>query len=133
MTSIKFRYGKCFILMCLGVVLGSKTNAQTIEIDSKIKSLIKMSNDINEQNKSMSGFRIQIFSGSKRDKATELKTTFEQLFGSIPVYLIYQQPNFKVRAGDFKTRIEAASLLEKIKSDFDIAFIVKDEVSLPKE
>lgn len=80
----------------------------------------------------MPGYRIQIYFGSTRNKAQEIKTTFEQQFPTINSYLIYDAPNFKVRVGDFQTRWQALPVLEELRSSFDIAFIVKDEIPLIK-
>ncbi|HQU99577.1 MAG: SPOR domain-containing protein [Bacteroidia bacterium] len=121
------------ILLLNLLLITHNTLAQEVVIDSKLQSLLKKSIEVNELNKSMTGYRIQIYSGAKRDKAVEMKTGFEQMDNLNKAYLLYQQPNFKVRVGDFKTRIEAASALEKIKGTFEIAFIVRDDVSLPQD
>ena len=57
------------------------------------------------------------------DEAASFRTT--------RIGMIYQQPNFKVRTGDFRSRIEAAGFLHKINPHFTNAFIVPDEVKLP--
>lgn len=79
----------------------------------------------------MSGYRIQLYFGNDRNKAQEMRSEFLQLYPEVPAYLIYQQPNFKVRAGDFRTRLEAAGFLRKINLHYANAFIVPDEVKLP--
>ena len=80
----------------------------------------------------MPGFRVQVYYGSQRSKATETRTDVLKKFSSVPAYIIYQQPNFKLRLGDFKTRIEAMKLLDEVRHDYPQAFIVKDEVKLPE-
>ena len=79
----------------------------------------------------MTGFRIQIYFGSERAKATEIRADFMKNFPEIASYLIYQQPYFKIRVGDFKTRIEASGFLKKLDDHYTTAFIVPDEVKLP--
>lgn len=78
------------------------------------------------------GYRIQLYFGSERSKATEIKTDFSNNFSNTPAYLIYQQPNFKIRVGDFKTRMEAFAFLESIKEFYTTSFIVPDDIKLPK-
>ena len=78
------------------------------------------------------GYRIQLYFGSERTKAAEIKTDFSNNFSNTPAYLIYQQPNFKIRVGDFKTRMEAFAFLESIKEFYTTSFIVPDEIKLPK-
>ena len=80
----------------------------------------------------MPGYRIQIYFGQNRTKANEVKTDFLQLFPKTGAYLVYQQPNFKIRVGDFRSRLEASKFLKDIQSLYAAAFIVKDEVKLPE-
>ena len=80
----------------------------------------------------MAGFRVQVYNGNQRAKATELRTEVLQKFPHTSAYIIYQQPNFKLRLGDFKTRIEAMKLLDAVRHDYAQAFIVKDDVKLPE-
>lgn len=80
---------------------------------------------------SMPGYRVQIYFGNDRTKAQELRSEFLQLFPSVPAYLVYHQPNFKVRVGDFRTRLEAIGFLNKISGSYQSAFIVPDDVKLP--
>lgn len=79
----------------------------------------------------MPGYRVQVYFGNERSKAMELRTELIRLFPEQGAYLLFQQPNFKVRAGDFRTRLEAAGFLEKVSVYFKGAFIVPDEVRLP--
>jgi hypothetical protein len=100
--------------------------------DSLSFELIDRHKKVNASNLTMAGFRIQIYFGSERAKAQELKSEFTNDHPLIPAYLIYQQPYFKVRVGDFKSRLEAVGFLRKIESDFTTTFIVPDEVKLPE-
>lgn len=81
---------------------------------------------------SSSGFRVQIFSGSSRTDAYSAQSKFLQKYPDLRTYIIYQQPNFKVRAGDFRTRMEAAKLLEELRPMFPGMFIVAEKINPPK-
>ena len=100
--------------------------------DSLIHQLVNRHIAINQAKRSMPGYRIQIYFGQNRTKANEVKTDFLQLFPKTGAYLVYQQPNFKIRVGDFSTRLEALKFLKEIQSLYAAAFIVKDEVKLPE-
>jgi len=54
------------------------------------------------------------------------------LYPSYATYLDYQAPNFKVRVGDFKKRMDAEELLLEIRKAFPAAYIVPDEVELDR-
>ncbi len=100
--------------------------------DSLVKVLMNRHIAINQAKKTMSGYRVQIFFGPQRVKATEVKTDFLQIYPNIGAYLVYQQPNFKIRVGDFKTRLEAMKFLKELQPLYSTAFLVKDEVKLPE-
>ncbi len=83
----------------------------------------------------INGYRVQIYfdSGNQsKKKANDVKTQFLAKKPDVPCYLVYQAPNFKVRVGDFRSRYEAYKLYREIRNDFPSAYIVKDEISFPK-
>jgi hypothetical protein len=55
-----------------------------------------------------------------------------QLYPEADAYLIYQQPNFRVRVGDFRNRMEAHALYKKMLEEFPEVIIVPDKINLPK-
>ena len=66
------------------------------------------------------GYRIGIFfdNGAEPGQCVAAKQTFETAFPDIPVYLVYENPYFKVSAGNCVTSEEAIVLLGKIRSQF---------------
>ena len=76
------------------------------------------------------GYRIKIHFGVDRDKAHLVKTKFSARFNDFKSYEEYQQPNFVILVGDYKTKLEAFESLKKIQVEFPNAFIVKDKVRL---
>jgi hypothetical protein len=100
--------------------------------DSLVKVLVKRHIALGQAQKSMPGYRVQIYFGPDRNNAIEIREEFESRFRDIPAYLSYQQPNFKIRAGDFSDRLTALSFLKEIQAIYSSAFIVRDDVQLPK-
>ena len=43
---------------------------------------------------------------------------------------VYQQPFFKIRVGDFRTKLEAYKFQKEIMAQFPNSFIVKDEIEI---
>ena len=56
---------------------------------------------------------------------------FNTLYPHIQAYRSFASPNFKVTAGNFRTRLEAEALLQRIKGDFPDAFIVRERFKYP--
>tara|TARA_R110002049_G_C9158430_1_gene560801 strand:- start:2047 stop:2502 length:456 start_codon:yes stop_codon:yes gene_type:complete len=75
------------------------------------------------------GFRVQIHSGLARVETLKAQTNFMKLYPEISTYVIYQQPNFKVRVGDFESRLEVNRFFEEMKAAFPGAFIIQDEIT----
>jgi len=96
--------------------------------DSLAHELIKKHILLNSTKQTVPGYRIQLFFGGQRDKAYEIRSEYLKEFPQTGAYVIYQQPNFKVRVGDCHTRLEAMKLLKEVQPFFNAAFIVKDEV-----
>lgn len=95
------------------------------------------------------GYRIQIYSSRDKgeadrylDRATEWwlnqqrTGAFDGVYAESatppPVYLVYVQPYYRVRVGNFADRSEAAATLRLARSRFPDAFIVPDRVTLTR-
>lgn len=84
--------------------------------------------------RTLSGYRIRIFFDNKqsaRVASEEALKKFESLFHDVSAYRSYANPYFKVTVGDFRTKSEAMSYLERIRKDFPSAFVVKENISFP--
>ncbi len=78
------------------------------------------------------GYRIQVFFGSDRTDANKVKAEFSEKYPDVDVYVVYESPNFKVRVGNYRNKIEAQKLLHDLKQKYDGAFIVPDKIKFPK-
>jgi len=108
-----------------------KDSSIVLTRDARIDDLISKQKDTNTLQQSMQGYRVQIYFGSARQKASEVKQDFSSKHPDILSYLTYLAPNFKVRVGDFRTRLEAQGFLKSIEGQYPTSFIVQDEIKLP--
>ncbi|MCH5243398.1 MAG: hypothetical protein J1F29_00670 [Lentimicrobiaceae bacterium] len=79
------------------------------------------------------GYRILIFSQSgnhSKNAAIEAKTTFDLVYPECKSYILFEEPYFKVKVGNFTNRVDAGFFLKSIKSDYPYAFIVKDVLDI---
>ena len=74
------------------------------------------------------GYRVKIHFSADKSKMKEAQLKFANKYSDVISYEDYQQPNWVVNVGDFKTKLEAYELLKRIKEDFPYAFIVKSKV-----
>lgn len=115
------------------IATGASAQYSLSSQDSLVKVLMNRHVALNQVKRTMPGYRVQIYFGPQRAKANEVKTDFLKIFPKTGAYLIYQQPNFKIRVGDFKTRLEAMKFLKEIQPLYGTSFLVKDDVKLPLE
>ena len=80
----------------------------------------------------MDGYRIQLFTGADRNNAIAIRSKFMIDFPAEQIYLIYQQPYFKLRVGDYRNLIEAQSMYTQLQKQFGQILIVPDKINLPK-
>jgi hypothetical protein len=76
------------------------------------------------------GFRVQIYNGNDRKKASQIKLDFMRAFPGVRSYLVYNNPQFRVRVGDFRSRKEALELYNKVSSRFNPSMVVPDVVNV---
>ncbi len=76
------------------------------------------------------GFRVQIYNGSSRDKALQVKAEFMRRFPGVHTYLSYISPNFRVKVGDYRSRTDAEGMLREANSMYSPSMMVPDVVTI---
>ncbi|MBK9146530.1 MAG: SPOR domain-containing protein [Flavobacteriales bacterium] len=78
------------------------------------------------------GFRVQIHLGSDRKVAEEIKRGYLQKNPESMAYLSWLPPNWRLRVGDCRTRLEAERLLRDLRPIYPGSYIVPDEIEMPR-
>lgn len=106
----------------------------TIVKDSRIDGLVAREGAIVPPaiNPQIDGFRIQLFFDSERDAINDARSRFISKYPRIDTYTTYNAPNFFLRVGDFRTRIEAEKVKEELTDLFPTSFIVEEKINLPR-
>lgn len=102
--------------------------------DPAIDALINKHILVNQNLNGIPGYRIQIFFDSGNNSKTRGQTvyeTFSARYPDIPAYLTFKAPNYKVRVGNFRTRLDAVRFLQEILPDYPGAYVVADQIHLP--
>ena len=131
---------KRILILTIFVALAAASFAQSygslyVDQDSRIESLIAKQRSLYYVDSSFSGYRIHIFmeiGNEALDHAKAVKSQFEKAFPDIPIYLTYVEPYFRLRAGNFRNRVEAEKCLRRIKPRFKEAFVTADMIYRPK-
>lgn len=74
------------------------------------------------------GFRVQIYSGSSRTDAYAEQARFQRLYRDIDTYVSYEEPNYRVKVGDFRGRNEATRLMQSLRGQFNNVFIFTEDI-----
>lgn len=109
---------------------GNVLITQDTRLNDIVKSYINY-----HANSPLKGWRVQVYFGTghnARQSAERVRAQFMAQYPGIPVYIIYQQPYFKVRVGNFVDRIAASKFLFLIKEDYPKAFLTEDKIDLDK-
>jgi hypothetical protein len=115
---------------------GNPTSEIQIVQEEKLDEILLM---FMEQNRKLNGipcYWIRIYSGSAhdaREKAYETKAKFLRKYDGIRNDVIYDDPNFKVYIGGYRSKSETLKLLNQVKKDFPTAFIVYDIIDFPEK
>ena len=86
--------------------------------------LLDVKKEMNKSDTDSDIYKIQIYSGN-RSSAESAQREFNNAFSDWKPTIQYETPNFKIWAGNFRTRLEADRALKKIKNKFPSAFIFK--------
>jgi hypothetical protein len=131
-------------LVCLLLPAGFTAGAQVIQTDtlaggnilvyrdSRLDLLIQKQADYNGKmnlvRKFSTGFRIQVVNTTDRAEAVSAKTKLLAQFPEEKTYLIYQEPYFKVRFGNFRSRSDAEEYQERLNNLFPGVFIISSPI-----
>ena len=104
----------------------------TNHVNNKVAVLMDTVASVNKNFKYMQGYRILAYNGSQRQDVMNLRKSILTRVPEVKDYLTYQQPNFRLKIGDFSTRIEAQQVLNRISDLIPNAQIVQDQINIDK-
>ena len=132
-----------FIICCFSVLVSAqKKGVVTIVKDPLVDSLIerrlalsKKAAPVTIRNNgpivSQMGYRVQIFYGSDRRETFNEQARFKSVYPKINTYITYKEPNYYLRVGDFRTRLEAQHMMNELRSTFATLFIFRQKINAP--
>ena len=90
------------------------------ESDTTSKELIQLKKEVA---RTESAFQVQIYNGNITE-ANKIMLAAKNTFKQYPALLSFESPNYKVRIGSFRTRLEAEKNLIEIKKTYPAAFVI---------
>jgi len=114
---------------------GPYGNKVTITQSASLREAVQ-NQIVQNEFKRIPGFRIRIFSSNAqtaRGASLTAKEVFESLFPGIPAYHKFENIDWRVTVGDFRTRSEAMKFHKEITSfsQYRAAVIVRETIEFP--
>lgn len=103
--------------------------------DERIGFLLRAHRNAMMDRRGVPGFRVHLYMDSgirSRLNTQQEQAAFEEKYPDLKSYIVYEEPYFKLRVGDFRTRLDARRFLEKIRRDYPAAYIVVDRINFPE-
>ncbi len=132
-----------FISILFSTVALAQTRGEVIVVkDPLIDSLIARRIELNMKKPTTTnpvstaivsdmGYRVQVFYGSDRKEAFNEQARFRAAYPKLRTYITYKEPNYYLRVGDFRTRLEAQRLQNELKMSFPTLFIFREKINAP--
>lgn len=111
-------------------------NGGSVKIHSNhaIDNLLKWHIHMNQKKKTFTGYRIQIYSanssGCNIEQLKDMRNKFEENFQDIPAYLKYFDPDFKIRVGNYHSRLESIPALHRVRKLYPASYPVKTDITI---
>ncbi len=114
---------------------GASDNAlpeQSATVNARLDAILETLYEQNKAIRFMSGYRVLLYVGNTRAEADGAKSFVYRNFPDLSPYVTFEQPTYRVKIGDFMTRVEAEQVLESVKLQYTTAVIVPDKIEIRK-
>lgn len=99
----------------------------------QVEKYLILTDSLDKNEHSKPGYRIQIYSNSgpsARENAIKEQSKFLTLHQETSSYTKWSYPNWCVRVGDFRTKLEALEFHLAIRELYPASFIISDEIEV---
>ncbi len=116
------------LILSLFPFLSKAQGSVEVVMSPELEQIIARAAVYHQETDERNGYRIQILYSSVRDDVYKEKASLYKEFPEIPSYVDYEQPHYKLKLGNFSTRLEATFYLQQVIASRPGAFIVRDRI-----
>lgn len=80
---------------------------------------------------SQMGYRVQVYYGGDRRQTFSEQARFKSRYPKLNTYITYKEPNYYLRVGDFRSRLEAQKMMIELRGMFKTLFIFREKINAP--
>ncbi len=102
----------------------------TRNVNTKVDAVLDSIDRLNSLRKFVDGYTIQIYSGQNREDANNAKKTLADADTGLTADLQYIQPKFRVRVGNYFSKLEAQKDLMRLKQVFPNAILIPEKIPI---
>lgn len=122
--NILFNQLALFLMSSLGAMAFAQNAKTSITAPEKLDELLQIKVELDRKASEEKQYTIQVHYGDF-ETTTAMMQKFDSIFPTLPSKIIFETPNYKIRAGSFITEREAMAVLTMIKRRFPSAFVLK--------
>mgnify|MGYP001114324362 CR=1 FL=1 len=104
------------------------TDGVSVHGDKRINQLVEIEKRIDQ----IQGYRLQICFDSNKDIVDAARDKFLKLYPLTDTYVIFENPHFNLKVGDFRSRLEAEKVQRELFGEFVICIIHEELINLPR-
>lgn len=112
-----------FILVVLAACSGPKTTTSTSTAPAVVKKKTVTK-------KLVDGYQLQVLNTTDRTEAINAKSLLLTKYPNQKTFLLFQNPYYKIRFGNFLTETEAVNYQKKIESYFANVFVIPVKIEI---
>lgn len=106
-------------------------DSTTAPVNNKLNTALDTAASFARANiKYIDGFTIQIYGGDNRTLAKDYKLKLLRNFPASEPIMVFEQPNYKVRIGEYYTRLEAQEFFKEIKEVFPRGILIPKRIKI---
>jgi len=112
-----------------------------IHQDARIDSLVSFHRVLNEyslaneEHNGIEGYRIHLFfesGNNSKARTMSVRDEFLKRYPEVGAYVIYGSPYYRLRVGDFRSKVEAERFLQQIIRRYPAAYVIKTKIKFPQ-
>lgn len=117
------------------VVISKKDCTKPLPPSYSVRAAV-ICDSITETNKKIKlakGYRILVYAGNNKEEANNIKANTYRILPDIDIITEFKQPNYRIKVGDFTSRLEANRILnQKISRSFPNAIVIEDNINIKR-
>lgn len=123
-----------FIFFLVNLKIVAQQGNIVVQKDPRVTQLITQKGNITPPATApqINGYRIQLVFDSNKKVIDDARNIVLAQNLNIDTYVNYNAPNFTLKVGDYRTKLDAERARDLFVKDFPASFVIKETINLPR-